>query len=91
MDEKEHLEACKEKRRLWRWYTRDGGKDHDSFQAYKKVQKEVQKGVRKAKRNFERKMAKNRKKNSKAFFSYIKKSTSNRVSVGPLKQGDEVE
>ena len=84
------LRLIRKKRRIWRWYSRDGGKDFESFIAYRNVQKEVHKSVRTAKRNFERKLAKNRKKNSKAFFSHIKKSTSNRVSVGPLKQGDEM-
>merc|ERR1712030_23581 len=58
------------------------------FEAYRNVQKEVQKSVKKAKRNFERKIAKDE--NKKAFYSYMKKKTSNRVSVGPLKEGDEL-
>ena len=33
-------------------------------------------------------MAKNRKKNSKGFYSYIKKKTKNKVTVGPLKDKD---
>ena len=57
---------------------------------FKNAQKEVTKAVRNAKRNFERKLAKDRKVNSKAFFSHIKKSTSNRVTVGPLKQDDKI-
>ena len=43
-----------------------------------------------ARRKLERKLAKDRKKNSKAFFSYVKKKTKNRVSVGPLVQVDTV-
>ena len=66
----------------------EGERDYESFEAYKKVQKEVQKSVRRAKRNFERKIAKE--KNKKAFYSYMKKKTSNRVSVGPLKDGEEL-
>ena len=54
------LRLIRKKRRSWKWYTRDGGKDYESFQAYKKVQREVQKGVKRAKRNSERKLAKNR-------------------------------
>ena len=57
---------------------------------FKNVQKEVSKSVKVAKRNFERNLAKNRKANSKAFYSHIKKNTSNRVTVGPLRQGDEI-
>ena len=65
-------------------------KDSASFMAYKKVQQEVQKATRRAKRKVERKLAKDGKTNAKSFFSYIKKKTSNRVSVGPLKVDDEV-
>ena len=43
-----------------------------------------------AKRNFERKLAKDIKKNPKAFYSYLKSKTSNRVSVGPLKDDNEM-
>ena len=49
------------------------------------IQKEVEKSVKMAKRKLERKLAKNAKKNPKAFYSYIKKKRSNRVTVGPLK------
>ena len=86
---KEHLATNTEKRRLWKSYTRDGGKDYESFMHYKNVQKEVSKSIKVAKRIFERSLAKNRKLNSKAFYSHIKKNTANRVSVGPLKNGDE--
>ena len=92
------LRIVRKKRKLWKAYTRvegvlpgmRGNKDSASFMAYRKVQQEVQKAIRKAKRKFERKLAKDRKTNSKSFFSYIKKKTSNRVSVGPLKVEDEV-
>jgi hypothetical protein len=60
------LRLIRKKRMHWRWYTRDGKKDHESFVAYRNVQKEVHKGVRKANRNLERKLAKNRKKLSSA-------------------------
>ena len=50
-----------------------------------KVQKEVEKAVKAAKRKLERSLAKNSKRNPKAFYSYIKKKSSNRVTVGPLK------
>ena len=45
--------------------------------------------MKRAKRKLERRLAKNRKKNSKGFFSYIKKKTKNRGSVGPLKEEGE--
>ena len=79
------MRIIRKKRRLWKGYAGKWGKhDYESFQAFKKVQQEVKKEVRNAKRNYERKLAKNRKKNSKSFYSYLKKKTSNRVSVGPL-------
>ena len=58
--------------------------------AYKKVEKFVKDAVRKAKQNFEKKLAKDVKKNPKAFYSYLKSRTSNRVTVGPLKDGVEI-
>ena len=75
---------------MWRSYTTDERtkKDYASFQAFKKVQKEVEKAVKKAKRKLERSLAKNAKKNPKAFYSYMKKKTSNKVTVGPLKNPD---
>ena len=66
------------------------GRDLESFKAYKQVQKEVQNAVKKARHNSEQKLAKGKKANSKAFFSHIKKTTSNTVSVGPLKEGDKI-
>ena len=69
----------RKKRRLWRSYSTEERtrKDFASFQAFKKVQKEVEKAVR------------NAKKNPKAFYSYIKKKTSNKVTVGPLKNAED--
>ena len=67
-----------------------GGNDYASFEAYRNIQKEVKREVSKAKRKFEKKLAKNAKKNSKQFYSYLKKKTANRVTVGPLKNGEEV-
>ena len=85
------MRMIRKKRRLWRSYSTDQRtrKDFASFEAFKKVQKEVEKAVKAAKRKLERRLAKNSKRNPKAFFSYIKKKSSNRVSVGPLKNSDE--
>ena len=41
-----------------------------------------------AKRKLKRNLAKNAQKNPKAFYSYMKKKTSNKVTVGPLKSAD---
>ena len=84
------LRLIRKKKRLWQWYMRDGGKDYASFQAYRDIQKEVKKEVKQAKKKLERKLAKEAKKNSKQFYSYLKKKTSNRVTVGPLKEGEEL-
>ena len=79
------MRIIRKKRRIWKGYAGKWGKhDYENFEAFKKVQQEVKKEVRNAKKNYERKLAKNRKKNSKSFYSYLKKKTSNRVSVGPL-------
>lgn len=82
------MRLIRKKRRLWRWYsTSDRSRgDFGEYQAYKRVQEEVRKAVRNAKKNFERKLAKEaRRNNTKPFYSYMKKKTSNRVGVGPLK------
>ena len=63
---------------------KNGPRYHNSFKAYKEVQKQVQTSVNDAKRKFERKLAKAKKKNSKSLFSYVKKKTKNKESVGPL-------
>ena len=46
--------------------------------------------MRQAKKKLEKKFAKEAKKNSKQFYSYLKKKTANRVTVGPLKHGEEL-
>ena len=82
------MSLIRKKRRLWKYYSssRYTRIDYEEFKAYKKVQEEVKKAVRNAKRNFERKLAKDvRKNNTKPFYSYMKRRTDNRVSVGPLK------
>ena len=85
------MRLIRKKRRLWRFYTSDARarKDYQQFEAYEKVQKEVQNAVKNAKKNYEKKLAKDCKKNPKAFWSYMKKKTSNRVTVGPLKDEQE--
>ena len=82
------LRVIRKKRRLWKVYK--ASKDYSEYLAYKKVENEVKSIVRNAKRNFEKKLAKNVKKNSKSFYSYLKSKTSNRSSVGPLNEGNEL-
>ena len=85
---KNTLRVIRKKRRLWKVYKET--KDHAEYIAYKKVEKEVKDSVRKAKKKFERNLVKDARKNPKAFYMYLKSKTSNRQSVGPLKEDDEV-
>ena len=86
------MRLLRKKRRLLKTYTSHEyyREDFESWQAYKNVQTEVKKAVRQARRKLEKKLAKAAKKNPKQFFSYLKKKSSNRVSVGPLKVGDRL-
>ena len=61
--------------------------DND-FDRYKQTAKECKKEIRKAKKKFECSIAKNG--NKRPFNSYIKSKTKSRISVGPLKQGEEL-
>ena len=81
------MRMIRKKRRMWKFYTSDQRCKHDynQFLGCKNIQKEVKVAVKNAKRNYERKLAKDSKVNPKAFWSYMKKKTGNRVSVGPLK------
>ena len=82
------MRTVRKKRRLWRKYTET--RDYHQYQAYKKIEKEVQNVVKRAKRKLERKLAKNAKKNPKAFYGYLNSKTSNRQTIGPLKEGEQV-
>ena len=86
------MRLLRKKKRLWRNYTSDDyyRQDYASYQAYKKVQTDVKKAVKQAKRKIERSLAKASKRNNKQFLCYLKKKTSNRVSVDPLKDGDRM-
>ena len=77
------MRAVRKKRRLWKTYTLSN--DYAEYMAYKRVEKEVKKAVRHAKYKYERELSKKAKKDPKAFYSYMKKKTSNKVTVGPLK------
>ena len=54
------------------------------------MQIDVKTAVKQAKKKLERSLAKAAKRNPKQFFSYLKKKTSDRVSVGPLKDGERL-
>lgn len=81
------MRTIRKKRRLWRTYT--DTRDYQQYQAYKKIEQEVQNAVKRAKRKLERKLAKNAKKSPKPFYSYLNSKTSNRQTVGPLKEGEQ--
>ena len=78
----------RKKRRLWATYQKS--KDYEEYLAYKRVEAETRRLVRQAKRKFEKKLAKEAKRKPKMFYSYLKSKTSNRVSVGPLKENEQV-
>ena len=82
----------RKKKRLWKAYSSQDyyQRDYQSFQTYKKVQNDVKKAVKLAKKKFEKSLAKGAKKNPKAFYSYLKKKTANKVSVGPLMDGESL-
>ena len=77
------MRIIRKKKRLWKTYKES--KDYKEYLAYKKVEREVRAIVRKAKRKLERKIAKEARRKPKQFYSYIKSKTSNRQSVGPIK------
>ncbi len=81
------MRTIRKKRRLWRTYT--DTRDYQQYQAYKKIEQEVQNAVKRAKRKLERKLAKNAKKSPKPCYSYLNSKTSNRQTVGPLKEGEQ--
>ena len=58
------------------------------FDRYMSTAKECKKAIRKAKKKFETNIA--NKGNKRPFNSYIKSKTKSRVSVGPLKQGEDL-
>ena len=60
-----------------------------SSKPFKNYQKELKAAIKNAKKNYERKLAKDAK-NLKAFWSNMKKKTSNRVSVVPLKEDNKL-
>ena len=82
------IRTIRKKRRLWATYKRTN--DYEEYLAYKKVERETKILVKQAKKKFEKKLAKEAKKKPKMFYSYLRSKTSNRTSVGPLKENNEV-
>ena len=65
----------------------DSGTDQD-FERYKQTAKECKKAIRQAKKRFETSISKNG--NKRPFNAYIKSKTKSRISVGPLKHGNDL-
>ena len=82
------MRTIRKKKRLWATYKKS--KDYEEYLAYKRVESETKKLVSLAKKKLEKKLAKEGKKNPKMFYSYLKSKTTNRSSVGPLKNDEEV-
>ena len=80
---KDLLKDVRKKRRKWKVYKKYG--NLDALQEYNNLQKKVKTGTKLAKKKYERKLAQNAKKNPKPFYTYLKTKTSNKESVGPLK------
>ena len=74
------MAAIRRKKRLWK-KAKEGG----DMEYYKEAEKCVKGMIRCAKRNFEKKLAKENGRNSKPFYSYVKKKTRSRPSIGPLR------
>jgi hypothetical protein len=74
------MAAIRRKKRLWK-KAKEGG----DMESYKEAEKCVKGMIRCAKRNFEKKLAKENGGNSKPFYSYVKKKTRSRPSIGPLR------
>ena len=80
------LRAIRRKKRLW-----TKAKSGECVEEYRKEEKSVRNMIRKAKRNFEKKIADGSAKDGiskRKFFSYVKRRTKCRSSIGPLRDGE---
>ena len=86
------LREIRKKRRLWKKVKGGGNK-----QEYEDAAKRVKNMIRSAKRGLEKRLAKEKDGNSKPFYNYVKKKTTARSGIGPLRRkggeliSDEVE
>jgi len=74
------LRELRKKRRLWK-----KAKQGIDREAYVEAERKVKNLIRNAKRNMERRLANQTGRNSKPFYNYVKKRTSGKSSIGPLK------
>ena len=77
------LRALRRKRKMWK-----KERCTQISEEYKAVEKNVKKLIRQAKRNHEKKVANENGGNNKPFYAYVKGKTKSKVSIGPLKNGD---
>jgi len=80
------LRLIRKKRRKWKIYKRFG--NNIVYEECKELEKLIKSKVKNAKKKYERSLAKNVKNNSKPFYSYLKSKTSNRETIGPLKNSE---
>ena len=80
------IQLSRQKRRRFAIYCKD--RTDANLNIYKKVEKACKRAVRNSKRKFEQKLAKDT--NKKPFNAYMRTKTKNRVSVGPLKEGNQI-
>ena len=57
-----------------------------SKEEYLDAERSVKKAIRSAKRSMEKRLAREKVGNSRPFFSYVKKKTKTKVTVGPIKK-----
>ena len=88
--DKETAVFYKRKKRLWRKYK--ASNNLNDYARYEEAEKKLKNKIRNSKKNFERRLAGESSKNPKKFYSYMKSKTSNKESVGPLKDdsGNEI-
>ena len=74
------MAAIRRKKRLWE-ETKKGG----SMDEFRSEDKRVKKMIRTAKRNMEKRLAEGGEGNSRPFYTYVKKKTKAKPTIGPLK------
>jgi hypothetical protein len=73
------MAAVRKKKKLWK-----RAKEGHNMEEYKEADRNVKKMIRNAKRNFEKKLSTVQGGNTRPFYSYVKKKTKSRQSIGPL-------
>ena len=77
------LREMRRKRRLWKTVKNGGDRE-----AYEEAAKLVKNRIRSAKRALEKRLVKEKDGNSKPFYNYIRKKTTSRTGIGPIKKED---